>query len=202
MSKELTLQVGKLIGTVLICFLISYFFVLLSVGFKIYDDNKKVSDVVIVLGARSYLGGNYNPCLVARVNHGADILKMGYSKKMLMSGGVDDEDKANEAQTMKKIAIEQGIRGEDVILETKSDSTYENLMFSKHLMDKHKLRSAIIVSEPFHLPRAALIAQKLGIKYSVSPATTSQCWLRWKFLSRFFLKEPLAVMWYHVLGRL
>ena len=53
-----------------------------------------------------------------------------------MSGGADKEDNANEAESMRKIAIEAGIPSEDILIENKSTSTYENFAFSKRYYKK------------------------------------------------------------------
>lgn len=65
-------------------------------------------------------------------------------------------------------------------------------------MKKNGLGSAITVSEPFHIARARLVARSLGIDSSYTTATTSLCWGKWKYLSRYILKEPLAILQYIV----
>lgn len=171
-------------------------------GKNVLIDNKKRSEAILVLGAKSYKGDSYNPCLVARVSHAVDLYKQGFAKKIIMSGGTDQEDQKNEALTMKEIAQGLHIPEKDIILEKNSHSTYENILFSKKIMQNNVIQSVIIVTEPFHSPRAVLIAQKDGLDFSVSPTTTSQCWQRWTYGSRFFLREPFAIMYYFLKGRI
>ena len=189
---------------VIMCVSVASVYLLLTayVGLNVYVDNKKKSDVILVLGSKSYKGKSYNPCLVARVEHAANIYKQGYASKIIMSGGDDIEDGKNEAFTMIQIAQKFQVPQHDILLETRSTSTYENINFSASLMKQQMLKSAIIVTEPFHTPRAALVAKKSGLDYSVSPTLTSQCWLRWKYGSRYFLKEPLAIIQYFVFGKI
>ena len=178
----------------------------LSVAFYIgkvaTHDTKTQSDVILVLGAKAYHGNSYNPCLVSRISHAVDLYKAKYAPKILVSGGFDKEDHASEAETMEKIAINLGVSSDDILLETSSTSTYENLLFSQKVLKSTHLSSIIIVTEPFHAARTKLVAKKLGLKYTISPASTSPCWLPWKYFSLYFLKEPFAVILYSLLYNL
>ena len=172
------------------------------IGKNASSETKVRSDVILVLGAKSYHGNSYNPCLVYRVSHAVDLYKARYAPKILVSGGFDKEDHVSEAGTMKKIAIKLGASPNDILLETLSSSTYENFLFSQKLLKSSGLNSVIIVTEPFHVARASLVADKLGIKYTISSASTSPCWLPWKYFSFYFLKEPLAVLLYKIQNKL
>lgn len=165
-------------------------------------DNKTHSDVILVLGAKAYRDNRYNPCLVSRVQHAVNLYKAKYASKLLFSGGVDKEDNISEANTMKKIAMSLGVPTNDILLESASTSTYENFLFAQKILQSNHLRSVIIVTEAFHSPRAALIAKKLNMNFTVSPVTTSVCWLPRKYFSGYFLKEPLAIMVYKIKNKL
>jgi uncharacterized SAM-binding protein YcdF (DUF218 family) len=183
-------------------FISIYLFLAFYVGISAGFDTKVNSDAILVLGAKSYKGDSYNPCLVSRVTHAAQLYKAKYAPKIIVSGGNDGEDGVNEAETMKQIAINLGVNPEDILLEKKATSTFENFTYSKDILKDNNLNSVIIVTEPFHIKRAALVADKLGLNYTVSPASESPCWTKWKYLSRYFLKEPLAIIWYKFQNKL
>lgn len=183
----------KILGFMLIGFLLVYFSSLVWLALQIKDDSR-VSDAVVVLGARVNYNNHWNPCLVARVEHGAELVKAGRAKFLIVSGGTDVEDGVNEASAMREMALNAGISSEQIILEPKATSTFENLKFSKVILEARKLKTVIVVTEKFHAPRAAMIAAKLGLNFSSSPAQMSACWSRWKYFSRFFLREPFAVL--------
>ncbi len=178
-----------------------YSFVAVYVMKNAEKDEKRQADVILVLGAKAYRDNAYNLCLVARVKHAVDLYKENYAPKLLFSGGTDMEDGVNEAQTMKKIAVSLGVPAKDILLESASTSTFENLLFSKKLLQAKQLKSIILVTEPFHAPRAILVAQKLGLEVFSSPAVTSTCWIKNKY-SRYFFKEPLAIIFYKIKNRL
>lgn len=192
-QKVLAASIGLLAIYLLLC---------LYVATQVYVDTRSQSDVIIVLGAKSYRDKQFNPCLKARVEQAVGLYQQGFAPKLLMSGGNDSEDYHNEAETMREIALNLGANDQDIIMEKYSSSTYENLLFSQRIMQRNKMQTALIVSEPFHLPRAGFVAKRLGLDYSLSPALDSPCWTRWKYLSRYFLKEPLAIIYYVLRGRI
>jgi uncharacterized SAM-binding protein YcdF (DUF218 family) len=179
-----------------------YFSLALYIGEHAEKDTKVKSDGILVLGARSYIGGKYNPCLLSRMQHAVELFKDGYASKIVVSGGNDVEDGVNEAETMQKIATEMGINKKDILEEKSATSTYENFAFSQKILKQNHLHSVIVVTEPFHIPRASLVAKKLGYDYTLSPVENSSCWVPQKYFSRYFLKEPFALMGYKIEGRL
>jgi uncharacterized SAM-binding protein YcdF (DUF218 family) len=186
-------KISRLIFSVVGVLVTMYAFGFVWLASQIKDD-ARVSNAVIVLGARVNYNNHLNPCLVARVEHGASLLKAGLAKFLIVSGGTDVEDGANEANAMREMALAAGISSEQIILESKATSTFENLEFSKTILETRNLKSVIVVTEPYHMPRAAMIARKLSLDFSSSPAPESACWSRWKHLSRFFVREPFAVL--------
>jgi uncharacterized SAM-binding protein YcdF (DUF218 family) len=186
-------QISRIAVGILSFFVLIYAlaFVWLAIQIK---DNARASDAVIVLGARVNYNNLLNPCLIARVQHGASLVRSGLVKFLIVSGGNDVEDGANEASAMREIALAAGISSDKIILEPKATSTFENLEFAKAILEQRKLKSVIVVTEPYHMPRAVMIARKLGLNFSSSPAPESACWTPGKHFSRFFLREPFAVL--------
>ncbi|AUH72056.1 YdcF family protein [Legionella sainthelensi] len=191
---------------------VGIFFLILSAGIyfslALYiiknaeNDEKKYADVILVLGTKAYHDDQYNPCLVARVQHAVALYKTNYAPKLLFSGGNDGKDGTNEAQAMKEMALYLGVSEEDILLEPASTSTYENLLFSEKILTAKQFNSILLVTEPFHLPRAMLVAQKIGLHVSSSPAIESLCWQKNRYFSRHFLREPLAIIYYKIKNQL
>ncbi|MCW8409959.1 YdcF family protein [Legionella sp. PATHC035] len=196
---KLFIQIGIL---VLFSLLVVYSILAVYIITTAEQDQRKKADVILVLGAKAYWANTYNPCLVARVQHAVDLYKARYAPKLLFSGGNDKEDGTNEAQTMKEIALSLGVPAKDILLESASTSTYENLLFSQPIVQAHHLKTIILVTEPFHAPRALLVAKKFHLDAVSSPAVNSICWTKHKYFSRYFLKEPLAMMLYQMKNKL
>ncbi len=179
-----------------------YTAIFLAVANSAELDTSFNSDVILVLGARVYIGDKLNPCLETRIIKAVDLYKAGKAGKVIFSGGDDKEDGVNEAEAMKQLAIEKGIPEEDILVEKSATSTYENFIYSEKILEQNNLKLVIIVTEPFHIKRASLVADKLGIDYSVSPAKDSPCWTNNKYFSRYLLKEPVAILAYMLQGKL
>jgi len=184
------------------------------------QDTKVKSDVILVLGGHVYGGTScygpicqqkgfvqnrrLNPCLVARVDHAVALYKDHYAPKILMSGGTDKEDNANEAENMEKIATKAGVPASDILLEKKSTSTYENFLFSQKILTEAGLHSVIIVTDPYHNARAGLVASKLQYQYTLSAAVDSPCWDQDKnnFTNRDSVREVWAIIGYKLLNKI
>ena len=171
-----------------------YLVLLLLLGKDAERDTAVKSDAILVLGSRAYVNGRINICLESRVAQGVSLLERGYGKLLILSGGVDVEDGVSEAETMRRLALEMGAKPSQILLERRATSTFENLSFTKPILEQNKLSSLIIVTEPYHQTRAGWIARKQGLEFTLSPAQGSFCWNQGKYASRFFLREPLAVL--------
>lgn len=151
----------KTVAVVAILLSLLYFLIWWWVAARVNVDTKTKSDTIVVLGARIYLRPNVlNPCMVARVDKAVDLYKEDYASKIIFSGGIDKEDGTIEAEAMKQMAIKKGVPESNILTESKSKSTFENIQNSQNVMNDNGLRTAIIVTEPFHTPRAALVAKK------------------------------------------
>ncbi|QQS43671.1 YdcF family protein [Candidatus Roizmanbacteria bacterium] len=198
-----------------------YISLLIYIDSRAEHETKVKSDVIIVLGGtiksdNSCYGPicnqkgfvkkpRYNPCVIARVDHAVELYKEGFAPKILMSGGNDEGTNINEAENMKKFAIAAGVPTEDILIENKSTSTYENFAFSKEILTDAKLDSVIIVTDPYHIARAKLVASKLHYDYSLSPAVESVCWDQDKnkpFTNRDSRREAFALILYKLLNQI
>jgi len=154
------------------------------------------SDAALVLGNRAYLNGAPNPCLTGRVDAGVALAQQGLVSQLVMSGGQDDEDQRIEAQVMETYARSKGFQG-NILLESRSSSTLENLKFSRPILQVAGIKNVIVVSEPYHMWRVKKLvdAGHLGHSFNVSyAAAQSQCWVTWGMLFKGALREPLAVI--------
>lgn len=136
-------------------------------------DEKCRADVAIILGAATY-NGQVSPVYKERMNHGIALYREGYVDKLIVTGGLGAGNKESDAETAKSYAMEQGVPEEDILVEGNSFITQENLENSKNIMDEHRYRTAIIVSDPLHMKRALLLAGDAGIPAYSSPTPTSK----------------------------
>ncbi len=159
------------------------------------DAQKTRQPTVLVLGNRAMLNGKPNPCLTGRVDKGLAVLRVLKGSTLLVSGGMDLEDRRFESQVMADHALSAGFEG-TVVQERQSTSTYENLLFSLPLLKTAEAKTVVIVTEPYHLWRTRLMVQAQGLdkQFDVHyAAAQTSCWQSWGMLYRGSLREPLAV---------
>ncbi|MGB2832347.1 MAG: YdcF family protein [Methylotenera sp.] len=154
------------------------------------------ADAALILGNRAYVNGALNPCLTGRVDAGLALAQQVLVTTLVMTGGPDDEDGAIEAQAMEAYALSKGFKGR-MLLELRSSSTQENFAFSAPILKEAKIKSVIVVSEPYHMWRVEKLVSvgHLGHEFEVSyAAAPSQCWTNWGMLFKGALREPLAII--------
>jgi vancomycin permeability regulator SanA len=69
----------------------------------------------------------------------------------------------NEAQSMADYARKAGIPTGDILVDEKGRSTYVTLLNCRR---RWGLKSVLVVSQDYHLPRALYIAQRMGMEAS------------------------------------
>jgi len=120
------------------------------------------ADVAIVLGAAVW-GDRPSPGLRERLDTALHLYQEGYVPRLIVSGGLGEGKQRSEAAVMREYLIAHGVPDEAILTEDQATSTYENLLYSKALMDQHGLKTALIVSHTYHLARAIDMAAELGI---------------------------------------
>ncbi|NMM64187.1 YdcF family protein [Clostridium sp. P21] len=125
------------------------------------------SDCIVILGCKVY-GSTPSPFLAWRTDEGLKLFKEGYANYIIVSGGKGEGENISEAEAMKRYLVHKGVDASKVIIEDKSATTMANLINSKNIMEKRQFKTAIIVSNKYHLKRASLMAKDQGINASYS----------------------------------
>ncbi|KAF1295833.1 hypothetical protein BAU15_04675 [Enterococcus sp. JM4C] len=156
-------------------------------------------DYLIVLGAGLIDGERVTPLLAKRIDKAIAFYKAQRratmkTPKIIMSGGQGSDEKIPEAIAMKNYALSKGIPEEDILVETNSTTTLENMRFSKEIMDaaSEKPYHALLTSNNYHIFRAAIYARKAGLKIDGLGAKTA-----FYFLPNAFLREFVAILMMH-----
>lgn len=142
-------------------------------------DHAVPSDVIIVFGCPSYEGNipapTFSACIQARAHHAAELYLRGMSQHIIPTGGMTGPP-PTEAAAMSAIMQQDGVPQSAIFLEEQARSTVDNVRYSRLIMQSHNWTTAILVSEPNHIKRAALIARDGGITGVTSPAVNSAGW--------------------------
>lgn len=131
------------------------------------------AQAAIVLGAAAW-GKQPSPVFRERINHAIDLYHAGRVGKLLFTGGYGKGSDFAESEAAKRYAIRQGIPEADILIETSSRTTFENLRNAKQVARQHQLQSFLIVSDPLHMKRAMAMAEDMGLQVNPSPTPTTR----------------------------
>lgn len=116
-------------------------------------------DCILVPGCGVYANGEASPLLSDRLDTAIELYRRGISDKLLFSGDHSGM-YYNEVGVMREYAIERGIPSEDIFLDHYGLSTSDTVYRAYELFG---VRSAVIVTQDYHLPRALYLAERAGI---------------------------------------
>ncbi|MBS4537300.1 YdcF family protein [Clostridium sp. D2Q-11] len=183
---------------IVICLIMLSYFIVTAISIYSYSeyDNLTKADVVIVLGAAVW-GEEPSPVFKARIDHGIWLYKNGYVSKIIFTGGQGKEQETAESIVAKKYAEKNMIPSKDILIETKSKITEQNISYAKQIVQDNGLDSSIIVSDPLHMKRAMLMAEDYGLEAYSSPTPTSR-YKTWKSKGKFLLREVYYYIGYKI----
>jgi SanA protein len=128
---------------------------------RIFDVSTVPADrVAIVFGAGLRYDGTPTAILRDRVETAAKLYFDGKAEKLLMSGDNRVVD-YNEPEAMRQYALSLGVPNEAIVLDYAGRRTYDTCYRAKAIFG---VRSAILVTQDFHLPRALFTCNYLGIE--------------------------------------
>ena len=134
-------------------------------------DTEEPVEYLIVLGAQ-VKGTRVSKALSQRLSQAAEYLNEHKDTWVIVSGGQGQGEDISEAAAMKEWLINQGIEERRILEEDRSVNTSQNIRFSKELMENPEATVGI-VSNDFHVFRAAHIAKAQGIQAIPIPAPSS-----------------------------
>ncbi len=126
-------------------------------------------DAIIVLGTPADDDGNPTPTQLSRVTEAVQEYQRGVAPRLILTGGAA-HNQFVEAEVMARIAQSQGIPASALFIEPKARDTMQNACYSALIMRLHGWRSAEIISNQSHLPRAGLIFNSLPLSWRTHAA--------------------------------
>jgi uncharacterized SAM-binding protein YcdF (DUF218 family) len=154
------------------------------------------ADYVIVLGCQ-VVGEYASLPLLSRGYTAVRYLNRNPETKVIVTGGQGPGENISEAESLRRLLLENKIDKERIFLEDKSKNTMENFIFSDDLYNLSD-KKIIIVTSDYHIFRALSIAKKL--KYTNVSGLPSRS--QRSILPAFLLREYVTVVYYKILGRI
>ena len=123
------------------------------------SDPLERSDAIVVISGDEAL---------ARFREGLRLYRDGWAPRMIFSGAAEDGPRSN-ADVMRRLALREGVPAAAILTDDVAVDTYGNAVHTRELMLAHGLRSAILVTSPYHLRRASItfdgVYQGTGIRF-------------------------------------
>ena len=172
-------------------------FILYSILYLAIPKNKHY-DFIIIHGAGLKNGESVTPLLKKRIDKAIDAFRQSSNPgiKIIASGGRGSDEKISEAQAIANyIAEETDVPMDKVILEDKSTTTYENLLFSKKLgealVDSPRF---LFVTNNYHVYRTGAYAKAIGMLGDGLGCNTASYYIPSAFI-REFIAICVKIKW-------
>lgn len=150
-------------------------------------DEVPTADAIVVLGGG--VGPATSPRLYPDLNDGGDRLWYGArlyranaAPRVIVTGGAPPGRSAPTAPAMKILLVDWGVPADSILVESRSNTTYENARFTAKLARTRGLEQIILVTSAAHMRRAFATFRSTSLK--IFPAPTDYRKIR----------EPFTVM--------
>jgi len=124
----------------------------------VVDDEPGRADVLVVLEGDS-----------ERDLYAVQLYQLGLAPKIIISG-------CGGGQKAQAVAA-AGVREKDILVDDKSENTYQNAVYSKDIIAAQNFKSAIIITSPYHMRRTKLVFGRVfsgaGVKLLYCPTKDS-----------------------------
>ena len=131
-------------------------------------DEARPSDAIIVLGAAEYRG-KPSPVLEARLNHALYLYLKGMAPRIITTGGAGGDPVFTEGSVGRSYLTTRGVPPEAIVVEREAESTAQSVAAVAEIMRRMNLKSAIVVSDGYHIFRVKRMLQSSGLEVYGSP---------------------------------
>lgn len=123
-------------------------------------DDARPAQAALVLGAGVWDDGTPSAVLMDRLEVALDLYRAGKVQKVLCTGDHGDR-QYDEVNAMRLYLEKQGVPTEDIFMDHAGFDTYDSMYRARDIFG---VRSAVVVTQAFHLPRALYLARSMGIE--------------------------------------
>ena len=163
-------------------------------------DNLPQVEMIVVLGGGTESAQYPRPAVEVngagdRVIYAARLYHQGIAPRILVSGGNItwlSGRTMTPAEEMDDLLQLMGVPKEAILLQPKSQNTYEDAAFTAEMLHEQGIERVVLVTSAMHMPRSVGLFQKQGIEVIPAPADYSVTQATWDNLMRFQLETFLV----------
>ena len=160
-------------------------------------DQARPAESIVVLGAAQY-DGHPSPVLRARLDHAVDLWNRHMAQIVILTGGRGSGDTTSEAAVGRSYVKRHGVPDTAILLENEGRTTRASLIAVSRMLSDRGMKTAILVSDPFHMLRLWILSRRLGFTPYTSPTRTSPISPnreeRWRYMLGESVKAPMTFL--------
>ena len=160
-------------------------------------DQARPAESIVVLGAAQY-DGHPSPVLRARLDHAVDLWNHQMARIVILTGGQGVGDTTSEAAVGRSYVKKRGVPDGAILLDSEGRTTRASLLAVSRLLSNRGMKTAILVSDPFHMLRLWVLSRRFGMIPYTSPTRTSPIspnrGERWRYMLSESVKAPMAFL--------
>jgi uncharacterized SAM-binding protein YcdF (DUF218 family) len=187
----------RLLAAIFLTIVVIFVITCVQVWYTGTTDDRRPSDVVVVLGASQY-NGRPSAVFAARLDHALALYQAGVAPRVVTVGGRLPGDRFTEAQAGAHYLSDRGIPGEDLVVVGEGSDTLASLTAVAGVMDLHDWKRTVLVTDPWHTLRARAMARDLGLDAVTSPVTAGPSVRGVGTKVRYVAREAFAYRFYQL----
>jgi uncharacterized SAM-binding protein YcdF (DUF218 family) len=172
----------------------------LAIWWTARQDARPRSDAIVVLGSAQY-NGRPSSIFAARLDHARALYQQGVAPVVVTVGGKKSGDNFTEAQAGRDYLAREGVPTRALLAVPEGVDTLQSMKDVAAVFRRHGWRSAVLVTDPWHVMRAQRMADDSGIAAASSPTRQGPAVQTRTTQFRYIMRETAAYLLYRLTGR-
>jgi vancomycin permeability regulator SanA len=164
------------------------------------QDDHRVSDVIVVLGAAQF-DGRPSSVFTARLVHARNLYKLDVAPRIVTVGGNRAGDRFTEASAGKLWLTTHGVPARSIVAVGVGGDTLTSVRAVSKEMKQKRWSTAVIVTDPWHSLRTRSMAHDSGIDAVTSPTRQGPAVRTRQTEIRYIFRESLGYLYYKLFHR-
>jgi len=164
------------------------------------QDDRRVSDTIVVLGAAQF-DGRPSSVFTARLVHARDLWKDHVAPRIITVGGKRTGDRFTEASAGKIWLTQHGVPADRVVAVGSGSDTLSSMAAVESQMKSQRWSTAVVVTDPWHALRTRAMATDQGMDAVMSPTRQGPAVRQRGTQIRYIGRETVAYLYYKIFGK-
>ncbi|GAA3857653.1 YdcF family protein [Saccharothrix violaceirubra] len=195
-------RVRRLVQRVVLGGLLIGFLVVGGTAFRVWqvarEDDRTHADMAVVLGAAQY-NGVPSRALEARLEHARRLYDQGVVSYIATTGGRQPGDEYTEGEAGRIWLVEHGVPEDRVVEVGFGTDTLGSIRALADAARARDLKTAVIVSDPWHSLRARTMAEDQGLEAWTSPTRSGPNVQTRETQLYYIRRETFGLLYYHLM---